>query len=173
MPSCGQCYAQTPDGPSGDFPTRCRGVFAPARRRYNMVHGGAGTRRELRERKGDELSMWTQTHTDVAMIHESQGRSANVMCRKNAALVGLLVVAGCGTLPGPMRERLVAANKQYESGNYPAARGELDAILKDYPKAVESAEAYYLRALCEARAQETEPATKDLDRCLQLSRRPD
>ena len=82
-------------------------------------------------------------------------------------------LAGCAPFPDNARERLVAANRQYESGNVTAARGELDMILRDYPEAPESAEAYYLRGLCAMRSRDTTVASKDLEHCIRLSQRQD
>lgn len=89
-------------------------------------------------------------------------------------VAALPLCPGCGgPFPTNARDRLIAANRQYESGNLTAARGELDTIIRDYPAAPQSAEAYYLRGLCHMRARESSLAGRDFERCVSLSRRPD
>lgn len=72
-----------------------------------------------------------------------------------------------------MRQQLVEANRAYQANDCNAATVKVDDIVRQYPEAAESAEAYYLRSLCRIGQQRTGEAWRDLDKCLQLSKRAD
>jgi len=72
-----------------------------------------------------------------------------------------------------MKEELVVADRDYAKGDTAAANKRLDSIILQYPIAVESAEAYYLRALCRIKQGKSGDALADLQQCVKLSSRSD
>lgn len=85
----------------------------------------------------------------------------------------LLLPIGCATLPEHARQRLLEGDRLYREKNYAAAEVTANVFLKEFPDRPESAEAYYLRALCRIQMGQRITAEGDLDRCLSLSRRDD
>lgn len=76
-------------------------------------------------------------------------------------------------LPPHLRVQVVDADRAYRSQDYATARNKLDPIITQYPNAPESAEAFYLMALCDIRQQRYADARGRLARCLSLSKRRD
>ncbi len=85
----------------------------------------------------------------------------------------LTFAAGCAGLPASAKEQLTQAYSQYTDEDYRAAAAILDAILNEYPRHHESAEGYYLRALCNTRQSMKERATADVLACIRYSKQKD
>ena len=100
-------------------------------------------------------------------------RKPNSWTLRLALLSAAPIVAGCTQLPPHMRQELVQADQAYNKGDIPGATKRLDSILLQYPIAVESAEAYYLRAMCRIKQGRSGDAMADLQQCVKLSSRND
>jgi len=81
----------------------------------------------------------------------------------------MFLCAGCSQLPASAWDEINAAQSAYFARNFPAAIQKLDGVLYAYPHHAESAEAYYLRALCHAERSNYEQAAQDAERCIALS----
>lgn len=90
-----------------------------------------------------------------------------------SVLIGAIATTGCTQLPLHARQQLIDADRAYRTNDTAGAIAKLDGVLRDYPNTPESAEAYYIRALCHAKAGRTAEARSDLERCLGLSARED
>ncbi len=90
-----------------------------------------------------------------------------------SVLALLLTGVGCTQFPEPARRSIIEGTRAYEGRQYAAAAVTLDAVIRDHPTAPESAEAFYVLALCRIRQGRLADARSDLDRCLDLSVRPD
>jgi tetratricopeptide (TPR) repeat protein len=86
------------------------------------------------------------------------------------AALALPVMAGCAELPLAAKQQKVEAENCYRSQNYPAATRTLDEFLKAYPDHPESAEAYYLRALCDEKQSNKAKAAEDAQQCIRISK---
>ncbi|HVP13581.1 MAG TPA: tetratricopeptide repeat protein [Phycisphaerae bacterium] len=84
--------------------------------------------------------------------------------------LALPVLVGCAELPPAAKQQKTDAENAYRSNNYQAAMGTLNDFLKNYPDHPESAEAYYLRALCEEKQSNKMKAAEDAQHCIRLSR---
>lgn len=80
---------------------------------------------------------------------------------------------GCAGLPESGRQQLLAAYGRYRDKDFQGARAVLDVYLDVYPARHESAEAYYLRALCHAQTSQRDRATGDARSCIRYAREPD
>jgi TolA-binding protein len=88
-------------------------------------------------------------------------------------LVNAVAVAGCASLPSAEQEQLRLAASQYVRGDSTAAVQKLDRIIRDYPRAAEIAEAYYIRGLCHARSGRADAAKQDLRKAISDGKRED
>jgi tetratricopeptide (TPR) repeat protein len=93
--------------------------------------------------------------------------------RWSPAAIGLLAFAGCAELPDAAKQQKVEAEAAYRNQNYSAATNTLNALLDKYPDHPESAEAYYLRAMCYARQSNRLKALEDAQRAVRLSKQPE
>jgi hypothetical protein len=84
-----------------------------------------------------------------------------------------LWLAGCATLPPAERQTLIDASRNYTQGNRAAAVTALDRIIRDYDKAAEIGEAYYIRGLCRVQAGQDGAAVEDFERAIARSSRSD
>lgn len=92
-------------------------------------------------------------------------------------LLGICTLAigfssGCAELPVGARNTLREARSSYERGDYAAADRQLDEVIRDYPTYSQTAEAYYLRALCHAARSNMGPAGEDAKLCIAKSSDP-
>jgi TolA-binding protein len=88
------------------------------------------------------------------------------------AAIVLPILAGCAELPPSAKQQKADAENAYRSQNYQAAMGTLNDFLKQYPDHPESAEAYYLRALCEEKQSSDVKAAEDAQHCIRVSKDP-
>jgi len=84
-----------------------------------------------------------------------------------------IVGASCVELPRPAQEKLAEAEKDYRGRDYRGARAKLDEILRHYPAHQQSAEAYYLRAMCRIAQSDKLGAATDIRKCLELAGKSD
>src|SRR5262245_21193681 len=84
-----------------------------------------------------------------------------------------LFLTGCTEMSADAKTKMVQAEKDYRSGHVAESRTKLDDIIKQYPKAKDAPEAYYLRAQCHAQAGNKGMAQSDIERCLALSQNGD
>lgn len=89
------------------------------------------------------------------------------------AVVALALVSGCAELPAAAKQQKLDAENAYRNQNYQAATNTLNTLLAQYPDHPESAEAYYLRALCHVKQSNKARATEDAQQCVRLSKQPD
>ncbi len=106
----------------------------------------------------------------LVMITERRHRP---LARRHAAWILCLGLCGCAELPPHMKQELVQADKSYRANDMPAAIKRLDPLLAQFPNTPESAEAYYLRALCRIKLSKATDALADLLECVRLSTRAD
>lgn len=85
----------------------------------------------------------------------------------------LLLLAGCGELPPNMRQAIVDADRAYRKHDIATATKKSDEVIAQFASVPETAEAYYVRALCRIDQGRARDAMADLQTCLQLSKRPD
>lgn len=85
-------------------------------------------------------------------------------------LPAMALATGCASLPASARQQLIEAYGQYCQKDYRSASSTLDGILKEYPRHQESAEAYYLRALCNAELSRRRQATSDAMSCIRYTK---
>jgi tetratricopeptide (TPR) repeat protein len=122
----------------------------------------------------NNLSVKRLAPEDAGMKEVGIGRSAATAPMLRVSVGGLLLIClGCTQFPEQARRSIVEGTRAYEGRQYAAAAAALDAVIRDHPAARESAEAYYVRALCRIRQGRPADARSDLDRCLDLSIRPD
>lgn len=84
-----------------------------------------------------------------------------------------LYATGCTEMPADAKARMVQAEKDYRAGRVEESRTKLDELIKQYPKAKDAAEAYYLRAQCNAQTGNKGAAQSDIERCLALAQNAD
>lgn len=89
------------------------------------------------------------------------------------ATAAALSAAGCTSLPAAQKDALVQASQLYERGDLAGATSRLDRIIGEYPKAIEIAEAHYLRGLCRSRAGQLPAAGGDFETAIARSQRED
>ncbi|MEE8386131.1 MAG: SPOR domain-containing protein [Dehalococcoidia bacterium] len=82
----------------------------------------------------------------------------------------LVLATGCAGLSATARQQLIGAYGQYCQKDYRSASSKLDIILHEYPRDQESAEAYYLRALCRAELSQRNQATSDALSCIRYAK---
>lgn len=115
----------------------------------------------------------------VTYQYNTRGRNARRSQAWSWSLRGLLVLmplapmTGCADLPPSARQQLIKAYGQYRDQEYSAATATLDVILDEYPRHHESAEGYYLRALCRAARSQKTQATSDALSCVKYSTQKD
>ncbi len=80
-----------------------------------------------------------------------------------------LTAAGCAELPASARQTLTDARQDYASHDYRSARVKLDGIIAAYPSRPETANAFYLRALCRVGQSNKAAAGEDIQRCISVS----
>jgi tetratricopeptide (TPR) repeat protein len=109
----------------------------------------------------------------MSLKQERMASSPRVRNRRTKLLAVLVVAAGsgCTQLPPHMRQELTDADREYVQGDLTGATRRLDAIIQQYPIAVETAEAHYLRALCRIKQGRPGDAMADLQQCVKLSQR--
>lgn len=101
------------------------------------------------------------------------GRRRGLRITALVLLAGSVGLAGCGGISAQGKDRIKAARDRYDRGEFAGAVTELDPVLKEFPRAPESAEAYYLRGLAHMRQNSRGSAKSDLTKCIELSQRPD
>ena len=87
-----------------------------------------------------------------------------------ATLVIACVSTGCAELPASAKQQKLDAEIAYRERNFSRAEATLDDFLTQYPNHVESADAYYLRALCHTEQSNKYRAVADINNCIRLSR---
>ena len=95
------------------------------------------------------------------------------LAKKTQWLVAALTVSfsvGCAELPEAAKQQKADAANAYQGQNYQAAMTALNDFLKNYPDRPESAEAYYLRALCEEKQSKKTKAGEDAQHCIRVSK---
>ncbi|MFQ5501359.1 MAG: outer membrane protein assembly factor BamD, partial [Phycisphaerae bacterium] len=80
----------------------------------------------------------------------------------------LFPLSGCAAYPDSAWEQLKTAKSDYQNHYYGAAARKLDEIVDHYPNHPDSAEAYYVRALCYARLSQKVYAEADARQCIKL-----
>jgi len=85
----------------------------------------------------------------------------------------LLFLTGCSELPPDMRQTIADADRAYRGNDIATATKKADEVIAKYASAPETAEAYYVRALCRIEQGRSRYAMADLQTCIQLSKRPD
>lgn len=94
--------------------------------------------------------------------------------RRGLWFVGSVVLlAGCGELPPNMRQNVVDADKAYRKHDIATATKKSDEVIAQYAGVPETAEAYYVRAMCRIEQGRARDAMADLQACVQISKRPD
>jgi tetratricopeptide (TPR) repeat protein len=93
--------------------------------------------------------------------------------RKLGTLLTITLLSGCATLPPAERQSLIEAARMYEQGQAAAAVQRLDPIITHYGQVPETAEAYYVRALCRIESRSLPGAKQDLEQARGLSQRRD
>ncbi len=84
-------------------------------------------------------------------------------------LATMITAPGCAELPASAKQQLIDAYGAYTRKDPQSAKRTLDAFLSQYPEHPESAEAYYLRALCLAEASDKAQANTDAQQCIRLT----
>lgn len=95
--------------------------------------------------------------------------------RRGMALLAAMpwaVSFGCTELPASARETLVEARELYRAKQYAAAKSKSDSVIKRYSAFGQTAEAYYLRALCHVELGDRSRAAEDAQRCIAKSSDP-
>lgn len=90
-------------------------------------------------------------------------------CACRLVPLAVAMTAGCAKLPPSAIQQKLDAEVAYRNNNYHAATDTLDAFLGRYPDHPDSAEAYYLRALCRAQQSNKYGASTDAQHCIRLS----
>ncbi len=86
-----------------------------------------------------------------------------------AALTILFALPGCAELPASAKQQKLDAEIAYRERNFSKAETTLTDFLSHYPDHVESADAYYLRALCHAEQSHKYLAVTDARNCIRLA----
>jgi outer membrane protein assembly factor BamD (BamD/ComL family) len=87
-------------------------------------------------------------------------------------IAGLFILcAGCTALGPGERESLTQASAQYSRGDVSGAVVRLDRLIRDFEKAPEIAEAYYVRGLCRMKMGQVGPAMADFREVIDRSGR--
>lgn len=86
------------------------------------------------------------------------------------ACLAVPMLPGCVNLPASAMNTLVEARSLYETGQFGASKAKTDAVIRTYPLVSQTAEAYYLRALCHVELGSKSQANEDAQRCLTLSK---
>ncbi len=89
------------------------------------------------------------------------------------SVAALFSVSGCAAYPDSAWEQLKTARSDYQNQYYGAATRKLDAIVDQYPDHPDSAEAYYVRALCYVHLSQKVYAEADARQCIKLARHDD
>lgn len=87
--------------------------------------------------------------------------------------VALAVLAGCSNLPPAERQALQEATRLYERGDCNTPIPTIERLIRDYGRAEEIAEAYYLRGLCRTRSGQISGAVADFEFAVARSKRPE
>lgn len=90
-----------------------------------------------------------------------------------ATLAIAFVSSGCAELPASAKQQKLDAEVAYRERNFSRAEATLNDFLTQYPNHVESADAYYLRALCHTEQSHKYRAVADVNNCIRLSRDAD
>ena len=98
------------------------------------------------------------------------GSARNIRAALVCILTAAPMLAGCAELPTSAKQKLLQAEREYRDADYRAARRDLDRFLGEYPHHSESAQAYYLRALCLVQQSDKAKANEDIQHCIRLSR---
>ena len=96
--------------------------------------------------------------------------------RRGAVLtivVVLLAPAGCALLPSSAVRQVRLAHDAYRAREFARAAELVSPVIREHPSSPETAEALYLRALCNIRTHRRAAAGADLEKALLLSRRPE
>ncbi len=103
-----------------------------------------------------------------------QTRRCTESARPLLGMCSLAIVfcAGCVELPVAAKNTLNEARTSYERGDYSAANRKLDQLIRDYPTYTQTAEAYYLRALCHTARSNMGRAGEDVKQCIAKSSDP-
>ncbi len=86
------------------------------------------------------------------------------------ALFGAAFGTGCNEPTPEALKQVKEAERDFRSHNVKSAEQKLNKFLSDYPKSADSAEAYYLRALCGAEQSNKVRAEADARACLNLAK---
>jgi len=106
-------------------------------------------------------------------------RGGTLPSRATAQLVTLLWsgllggLGGCTALPPGAVRQIENANLAYRARDYDRAEGMLTPVIRSHPESPDTAEAFYVRALCQIHRQQRDTARADLKRVIPLSQRPD
>ncbi len=102
-------------------------------------------------------------------IFDGLGRRLRQRRAFGLVLIVAVMTVGCSKLPPAAIQQKLDAEVAYRNRNYNAATETLDAFLVRYPDHPDSAEAYYLRALCRAQQSNKYGASADAQQCIRLS----
>ncbi len=109
--------------------------------------------------------------SDIASIRPLPARPGNGRRWAGALLACVLPACGCTRLGPGERESLQEAAREYALGRIDPAMARLDPLIRDFSRAEEIAEAYYIRGLCHARQGREEAARADFEKALNSRRR--
>ena len=79
---------------------------------------------------------------------------------------------GCAELPASARQTLAEARELYRAKQYADAKSKSDSVIQHYSAFSQTAEAYYLRALCHVELGDRSRAAEDAQRCIAKSTDP-
>ncbi len=83
------------------------------------------------------------------------------------------MLAGCQDPAVKIKNDLQQAETSYKKRDFPAATQTLNGLIKAYPERPETADAYYLRALCSAATSNKPAAAADAVTCVRLAKSGD
>ncbi len=84
-----------------------------------------------------------------------------------------LVLAGCGQPTAEDIRQVSTAEQAYRSGKHEDALVQLNKFIAAYPNHPDTAEAYYLRSLCNTQVANKVQAESDARQCIKLTKSPE